>query len=90
MNIRISNLVVSHSFNMSEAFYQFLVKIYDFSSNQFYRLYLNSNGVFQPTKIIYSFDKITTLSILEYSIDNVVDIINVNVGFTVIGWYKRG
>ena len=60
----------------------------DFTSNQLCRLYLNGNGSFQPTTRINSFEKITTLSILEDGIDDVVDIINDNGGFTVIGWYK--
>ena len=90
MNSCISNLVVAHSFNMSDGYYKSLFKIDDFSSNKICRLYLNGNGNFQPTVRINSFDKITTLSTLEDSIDNVVDIINDNGGFIVIGWYKRG
>ena len=68
--------------------YQFLFNMDDFSSNQFCGFYLNVNGVFQPTIRINSIDKIITLSTLEDGIDNVVDIINDNGGFTVIGWYK--
>ena len=82
--------MVAHSFNVSDDSYQFLFKIDDFSSNQFCRLYLNGNGAFQSTMGINSFEKITTLSTLEDIIDNAVDIINDNGGFTVIGWYKRG
>ena len=37
--------------------------------------------IFWPTVRINSFEKITTLSILEDSIDNVVDIINDNGSF---------
>ena len=86
----VSNLVVAHSFNFSDGSYQFLFKMDYFSSNQFCRIYFNGNGAFQPTTRINSFDKITTLATLEDSIDNVVDIINDNGGFTIIGWYKRG
>ena len=64
--------------------------MYDFNSNQLFRPYFNGNGAFQPTTVIKSFDKTTMLSTLQDSIDNFVDIINYNVGFTVIGCYKRG
>ena len=64
--------------------------MYDFSSNQLFGIYLNGNCFFQPTTKINSFEKITTLSILEDSIGNVVEIINDNGGFNVIGWYMRG
>ena len=84
MNIRISNLVVSHSFYVSDDSYQFLFKIYDFSSIKFCRIYLNGNGVFHPTTRINSFWKITTLSMLEDSIDNVVDIINDNGALNIV------
>ena len=90
MKSRVSNIVVSQSFNVSDDSYKFLFKMDDFSSNQFCRLYLNSNGVFQPTIRINSFKKIITLSIFEDSIDNVVDIINDNGDLNVIGWYNRG
>ena len=84
MNCPISNLVVAKSFNVSDDYYQLVFKIYDFSSNQFCRLYLNGNGVFQPTERINSFEKITTLSTLEGRIDNNFEIINDNGDFTVI------
>ena len=45
---------------------------------------------FSQQQKINSFEKITTLSILEDSIGNVVEIINDNGGFNVIGWYMRG
>ena len=82
--------MVAHSFNGSDDSYQFLFKIDDFISNQFFRLYLNGNGVFKTIIRINSFEKITRSSILEDSIDNAVDIINDNGGFNVIVWYKRG
>ena len=62
----------------------------DFTSNQLCRLYLNGNGAFHPTTRINSFEKITTLSILEDIIDNFVNINNDNGGLTVIGWYNIG
>ena len=82
--------MVAHSFNGSDDSYQFLFKKYDYSSNQYCRLYFNGNGIFQPTTRINSFERITKLSILEEIIDNVVDIINDNGGFTIIVFYKRG
>ena len=51
---------------------------------------MNGNGAFQPTTRMNSFENITTLSNLEDSIYNVVDVINDDCGFTVIGWSKRG
>ena len=61
------------------------IQMYDFSSNQFCRLYLNGIGDFHPTTRINSFDKTTTVSTLGEIIDNFVGIINDNGSFTVIG-----
>ena len=90
MQTRLSNIAMTHTIDVKTEYGENLFQMEDFSSLQFTRLFLAPNGMFPPTTRINSFEHIRTMSEIEDSFDNVVDFINENGGFTIIGWYKRG
>ena len=60
----------------------------DFSSLQFSSLYMKDD--FKSTIRFNLLDYTPAYFSLQEAADNVVEYINTNGGFTVIGWYKRG
>ena len=88
---RRSNLVIDHSLNIrnirSNAV-QWNCYIENFSSNKFSMLYQSSPF---PSSLRADALQLTDeyWNLVE-AIDNVVELINDNGGFTIVGWYKRG
>ena len=87
MNHRISNIAFDHSI-LVETQESGPIRMSNFSSSKFSMLYLSK---VLPPSIAQSEISLTDefFEILD-SIDNVIQLINDNDGFTVIGWYKRG
>ena len=98
MNPNISNLSLVHSIwinaveNMNMAEHETVqrhIKHSDFSSTKFSLFYLSSR--IPPTVRKSSLSHAPDLFWnLEFAIEEVVDFINENGGWTVVGWYKRG
>ena len=87
MQTRIGNIVLVHQVNVSKGDKD-IVTMDDFSSLQFSSLYLKDD--FTSTIRFNLLDYTTSYFTLQKDADDVVEYINTNGGFTVIGWYKRG
>ena len=83
-----SNISVNHGITVDHSDSGTNFQMEDFSSMKFSLLYL-SEYFPKSTKRI-SFDVTDNEDRLYEAIDKVVNFYNVNGGFTVIGWYKRG
>ena len=89
MNSRISNLTVAHSIIVKDNNDRNQFSVEDYSSLTFSRLYL-TEGAFDATTRINDLQQLDVFDALEDAVDNVVQKINTNGGFTITGWYKRG
>lgn len=86
MTHRRSNIALDHSISILAS--SSTIKMENYSSTQFSKLYLTSN---LPPSIKIRDLRMTEeyFSLLD-CIGNVIEFINNNGGFTVVGWYKRG
>ena len=82
-NMEIIHTVVFKHISLKEPVY-----IDEYSSTRFSLLFQNSVLNAEVTK--ESMDMTSKFSDMEDKIENGVDLINKNGGFTIIGWYKRG
>ena len=89
MNSRISNLTVARSSIVKDNNDRNQFSVEDYSSLTFSRLYL-TEGAFDATTRINDLQQLEVFDALEDAVDNVVQKINTNGGFTITGWYKRG
>ena len=87
MNHRMSNVVLVHDLKVV---YKDGILMYmeNFSRFRFMSLYLRKN--FTSSVKFHHLDGSEAYYNLQDCIDDVVDYINKNGGFTIIGWYKRG
>ena len=87
MHQRSVSLAVVHDVSLEKDL-SFVFEMSDFSSSRFSSLYLrlplDSNVKF------HMFDLTDMYFHLEDCIDKVVKLININGGFTITGWYKKG
>ena len=82
-----SNLAINHSISVYES-PENIIKMENFSSTAFSKLYLSSNIPVSTRKSAFNHTDLYFDMLM--SIDQVVDYINDHGGFTVVGWYKRG
>ena len=87
MQDRTSSIVMVHEIKVTFE-EQTIMKVKNFSSLKFSQLYLKSP--FPATLRFDELDYSEEYYKLQQKIDDMVDYININAGFTVIGWYKRG
>ena len=87
MQTRIGNIALVHQVTVSRGDIE-LLSMDDFSSLQFSSLYLKDE--FTSTIRFNLLDYTIPYFTLQTASDDVVEYINTNGGFTVIGWYKRG
>ena len=83
----IGNIVLVHQVTVSKGD-TVILTMDDFSSLQFSSLYMKDD--FTSTIRFNLLDYTPAYFSLQEAADNVVEYINTNGGFTVIGWYKRG
>ena len=83
-----SGLAVSHSMKVEKADDENPIRHSNFSSTKFKRLYMN--GPLQGNIKEQTFEGTNTYMDLKDSIKDVVQFINDNGGFTILGWYRRG
>jgi hypothetical protein len=83
---RRNNMVIDHSMQISHELWS--VYISNFSSLRFSSLY--QTGVFSTSIRRDMLELSEQYYELEDKIENVIDLINNNGGFTIVGWYKRG
>ena len=88
MHTRIVNLTLVHQISVSSKEGKQLLTMDDFSSSRFSMIYMKQ--AFSPTVGINQVDATDEYFKLHDCVDNVVEYINANGGFTVLGWYKRG
>lgn len=84
---RQANLVLVHHVTLSKDS-EVIVTMKDFSSLQFSKMYMKTP--FSSTTRFNNLDFTPAYFSLQKAADDVVEYINDNGGFTVIGWYKRG
>ncbi len=87
MNTRISSIVLVHHIQVIYLG-KVLFEMEDFSSLSFSKLYMKTS--LSPTVKFNCLDYTPAYYKLQDCIDNVLEYVNTNGGFTVIGWYKRG
>lgn len=81
-----TSLVFQHSISINTI--DQTLKMDDFSSNKFSKLYLN--GDIPGSVKIYMLQLTEAFINMYESMERCIDLINSNGGFTVVGWYKRG
>ena len=86
MSINSTNLSIQHSICMTSAMKE--LRMNEFSSLKFSQLYLS--GDFAGSCKLYMLQLNDRAVKLYEAVDECIDFINDNGGFTVIGWYKRG
>jgi len=87
MNIRVSSIALLHRVEVSASGVH-LFSMDDFSSLNFCNLYLKTPFSWNIRANLLDFTH--AYYKLQECIENTIDYINSNGGFTVIGWYKRG
>ena len=88
---RRTNIIIDHSLEIEHRFFQEekgKIHIENFSSVQFSLLYQTS--VFSSQIRQTALELTDSYFEIEDCVDNVIEFINNNGGFNVIGWYKRG
>ena len=86
MLTRRSNMIIDHSLKIEKLGWECYIE--NFSSTRFSRLY--QNAPFPSAIRADSLQLTDDYWNLSNCISNVIDFINENGGFTIIGWYKRG
>ena len=87
MNTNSSSLVLQHNITVTTIL-QGKLEMSDFSSLKFSKLYLSAD--IPGSCKLYSLQLTTAVYDLYAAMENCVNFINDNGGFTIIGWYKRG
>ena len=87
MNTNSSSLAIQHALEV-ETINNGTLKMDDFSSKKFSKLYLNGDI---PGSVKLYMLQLTQASMdMFISVEECINLINDNGGFTIVGWYKRG
>ena len=85
---RRANMIIDHTLNIRHHSLQEIMHVPNYSSVKFSLHY--QSAVFSTQVRQTSLDLTESYFNLDDSVDKVIELINDNGGFTVIGWYKRG